>query len=88
MNKDQVKGAAKDLGGKVQEEFGKLTGSNEQQAKGVKNQAAGAARWKAAFVEQAPELHAPAPESVYSRFAVPPRGRGAWPCLATIRKTP
>jgi len=35
------------------EEFGKLTGSNEQQAKGVKNQAAGAARWKAAFAEQA-----------------------------------
>lgn len=33
--------AAKDLGGKVQEEFGKLTSSSEQQAKGLKNQAEG-----------------------------------------------
>ena len=41
MNKDQVKGAAKDFGGKIQEEVGKLTGSKEQQAKGLKNQAEG-----------------------------------------------
>ena len=41
MNKDQVKGAAKDLGGKIQEEVGKLVGSTEQQAKGVKNQVEG-----------------------------------------------
>ncbi len=31
MNKDQVKGAAKDVVGKVQEEAGKLVGSKEQQ---------------------------------------------------------
>lgn len=41
MNKDQVKGAAKDLGGKIQEEVGKLVGSTEQQAKGLKHQAEG-----------------------------------------------
>ena len=41
MNKDQVKGAAKDLGGTNQEQVGKLTGSTEQQAKGVKNQVEG-----------------------------------------------
>jgi uncharacterized protein YjbJ (UPF0337 family) len=41
MNKDQVKGAAKDLGGKIQEEAGKLTGSKEQQAKGLANQVEG-----------------------------------------------
>ena len=41
MNKDQVKGAAKDFGGKIQEEVGKLTGSKEQQAKGLKNLAEG-----------------------------------------------
>ena len=41
MNKDQVKGAAKDLGGKIQEEVGKLVGSTEQQTKGLKNQAEG-----------------------------------------------
>jgi len=44
MNKDQVKGAAKDLGGKIQEEVGKLVGSTEQQTKGLKNQAEGKAR--------------------------------------------
>jgi len=41
MNKDQVQGAAKDIGGKIQEEVGKLVGSREQQAKGLSNQAAG-----------------------------------------------
>ena len=34
-NKDQVKGELKDLGGKIQEEAGKLVGSKEQQAKGL-----------------------------------------------------
>jgi uncharacterized protein YjbJ (UPF0337 family) len=41
MNKDQVQGAAKDIGGKIQEEVGKLVGSRQQQAKGLSNQAAG-----------------------------------------------
>ncbi len=41
MNKDQVKGAAKDLGGRIQEEVGKVTGSAKQQVKGLKNQAKG-----------------------------------------------
>lgn len=41
MNKDQVKGAAKDIGGKIQEEAGKLIGSTEQQAKGLINQVEG-----------------------------------------------
>lgn len=41
MNKDQAQGAAKDLGGKIQEEFGKLVGSKEQEAKGLKNQVKG-----------------------------------------------
>ena len=41
MNKDQVKGAAKDIAGKVQEEAGKLVGSKEQQAKGLSKQVAG-----------------------------------------------
>jgi uncharacterized protein YjbJ (UPF0337 family) len=40
-NKDQVKGALKDLGGKIQEEAGKLVGSTKQQVKGLKNQAKG-----------------------------------------------
>ena len=41
MNKDQVKGKAKDIGGKIQEEVGKVVGSNKQQAEGLSNQAEG-----------------------------------------------
>lgn len=41
MNKDQVKGKAKDVGGKIQEEAGKLVGSSEQQAKGIAKQVEG-----------------------------------------------
>lgn len=41
MNKDQATGAAKQLGGKMQEEIGKLTGSKQTQAKGIKNQIIG-----------------------------------------------
>ena len=33
MNKNQVKGAVKEVVGKVQEEVGKLAGNNEQQVK-------------------------------------------------------
>jgi uncharacterized protein YjbJ (UPF0337 family) len=40
-NKDQVKGELKDLGGKIQEEAGKLVGSKKQQAKGLQKQAEG-----------------------------------------------
>lgn len=41
INKDQVEGRAKEVGGKAQEEFGKLTGNKTQQAKGLANQVAG-----------------------------------------------
>ena len=41
MNKDQIKGKAKDIGGKIQEEVGKAVGSSEQQAKGLNKQAEG-----------------------------------------------
>jgi len=41
MNKDQVKGVAKDVAGKVQEKTGKLVGSKEQQVKGVAKQISG-----------------------------------------------
>jgi len=44
MNKDQIKGTAKNLGGKIQQEAGKLVGSKKEQAKGLKNQAAGKAQ--------------------------------------------
>jgi uncharacterized protein YjbJ (UPF0337 family) len=41
MNKDQVKGAAKDAAGKAQEAAGKLVGSKDQQAKGLAKQVEG-----------------------------------------------
>lgn len=53
MNKDQVKGAAKDIGGKIQEEAGKLVGSNEQQAKGLANQAEGKLQQKVGDLKEA-----------------------------------
>ena len=43
MNKNQIKGSAKDFAGKVQEGAGKLVGSKEQQAKGLGKQVAGKA---------------------------------------------
>ena len=41
MNKDQAKGAVKNVAGKVQEQAGKLSGSKEHQAKGVAKQGEG-----------------------------------------------
>ncbi|MDL2358563.1 MAG: CsbD family protein [Pseudomonadota bacterium] len=41
MNKDQVKGKAKDIGGKIQEGVGKVVGSNKQQAEGLEKQVEG-----------------------------------------------
>ncbi len=47
MNEDQIKGKAKDIGGKVQEEVGKVVGSSEQQAKGLSKQVEGKVQVKA-----------------------------------------
>lgn len=41
MNTNQVKGAAKDVAGKVQETVGKVTGSTTQQLKGLAKQGEG-----------------------------------------------
>ena len=53
MNKDQVKGAAKDLGGKIQEKAGKLVGNQEQQAKGLANQVEGKTQQKVGDLKEA-----------------------------------
>jgi uncharacterized protein YjbJ (UPF0337 family) len=53
MNKDQIKGKAKDVGGKVQEEVGKVTGSSEQQAKGLSKQVEGKVQEKAGDLRDA-----------------------------------
>lgn len=44
MNKDQVKGAARQTAGKVQKKAGKLTGSTSQQLKGSARELAGRAQ--------------------------------------------
>src|SRR6185503_1439148 len=41
MNKDQVKGEAKDIAGKIQEQAGKLVGSKDPQVKGLTKQISG-----------------------------------------------
>jgi uncharacterized protein YjbJ (UPF0337 family) len=53
MNRDQVKGAAKDVAGKVQQKVGELTGNKTQQAKGAAKQVEGKVRKGVGNVEQA-----------------------------------
>jgi len=53
MNRNQVKGAAKNVAGKIQQKAGELTGSKTQQAKGVARQVAGKLQKGVGNVEQA-----------------------------------
>jgi uncharacterized protein YjbJ (UPF0337 family) len=55
MNKDQVKGAAKEVVGKIQEEGGKAVGSKEQQIKGLSKQISGKVQKGVGDVKQAVE---------------------------------
>jgi uncharacterized protein YjbJ (UPF0337 family) len=53
MNRNQVKGAAKDVAGKVQRKVGELTGNQNQQAKGAAMQVEGKVQKGVGNVEQA-----------------------------------
>jgi uncharacterized protein YjbJ (UPF0337 family) len=53
MNRDQVKGTAKDIAGKVQRKVGEVTGSTERQIKGGAKQVEGKVQRGAGDVEQA-----------------------------------
>ena len=55
MNKDQIEGSVKDIGGKIQEEAGKLVGSKKQQAKGLMNQVKGKLQHEVGNVKEAVE---------------------------------
>ncbi len=46
INKDQVEGRATEVGGKIQEEIGKVTGNKTQQIKGAINKTIGAGQAK------------------------------------------
>ncbi len=41
MNEDQIKGKAKNIGGKIQQKVGEAVGSRQQQSEGLSNQAEG-----------------------------------------------
>jgi uncharacterized protein YjbJ (UPF0337 family) len=53
MNRNQVKGAAKDVAGKLQRKVGELTGNKTQQAKGAAKQVEGKMQRGAGNVEEA-----------------------------------
>jgi uncharacterized protein YjbJ (UPF0337 family) len=53
MNRNQVKGAAKNVAGKVQQKVGELTGNKTQQAKGAAKRVEGTVQRGAGDVEQA-----------------------------------
>ena len=53
MNRNRVKGAAKDVAGKVQRKVGELTGNENQQAKGTAKQVEGKVQKGVGNVEQA-----------------------------------
>jgi uncharacterized protein YjbJ (UPF0337 family) len=46
MNRDQIKGAATEAAGKIQQKAGELVGDNEQQAKGLTKQVEGSLQKK------------------------------------------
>jgi len=52
MNKDQVKGKAKEVGGKIQQKVGEAVGSRQQQSEGLSNQAEGKAQKKVGNVKE------------------------------------
>ena len=52
MNRDQVKGTAKDMAGKVQRKFGEATGNEKQQIKGGAKQVEGKIQKGVGNVEQ------------------------------------
>jgi len=52
MNKDQIKGKAKEVGGKVQQKVGEAVGSRQQQSEGLSNQAEGKVQKKVGDVKE------------------------------------
>ncbi len=53
MNKDHVKGEAKDIAGKLQQKVGEMTGNTESQVKGLGKQIEGKIQKRVADVKDA-----------------------------------
>ena len=51
MNDDQIKGQAKNIGGKIQQKVGEAVGSRQQQREGLSNQAEGKVQEKVGDVK-------------------------------------
>jgi uncharacterized protein YjbJ (UPF0337 family) len=56
MNKDQIEGKLKNIGGKIQEEVGDVIDSPEQEAKGLANQAEGKVQEKVGDLKEAAKI--------------------------------
>ncbi|MEV4780624.1 CsbD family protein [Burkholderia sp. LMU1-1-1.1] len=56
MNKDQIEGKLKNIGGKIQEEVGDLIDSPEQEAKGLGKQAEGKVQEKVGDLKEAAKI--------------------------------
>jgi uncharacterized protein YjbJ (UPF0337 family) len=67
MNEDRLAGNARNLGGKIQEGYGRVTGDATAEVKGLANQAAGTAQ---DLYGQAKDVAADAAEAVKSGAAV------------------
>jgi uncharacterized protein YjbJ (UPF0337 family) len=56
MNRNQIKGAAKNIAGKAQQKVGELTGDRAQQVKGIAKQVEGKVQRGAGNVERALDI--------------------------------
>lgn len=56
MNKDQIEGKLKNIGGKIQEEVGDIIDSPEQEAKGIAKQVEGKVQEKTGDVKEAAKI--------------------------------
>lgn len=56
MNKDQIEGKLKNIGGKIQEQVGDVIDSPEQEAKGLANQAEGKVQEKVGDLKEAARI--------------------------------
>lgn len=56
MNKDQIEGKLKNIGGKIQEEVGDLIDSPEQEAKGLAKQGEGKVQEKVGDLKEAAKI--------------------------------
>ncbi|MGH8856340.1 MAG: CsbD family protein [Telluria sp.] len=52
MNKDQIKGKAKNIGGKIQEKVGEVTGNRQTQREGMSKQVEGKLQEKAGDMKE------------------------------------